>query len=376
MLLCNSLAGPTLMLMPSLAQQAGWLAMGLSQMAVAGTAATCGFMLLTAMRRMPGNSNFSVRVEFTDLVEFYMYPMWYNLVMACFHAYNVLTLMTYIIQSGHTMDFLMLRLTGCAYGLEMFPTPGVICGTQLDSSTPFGETFVLSASLVFVALICVPFSLMRLEDNVLLQWLAIIGLTVIASIWVWVLVHQPLFPSPLPMATTAQGPLISTLLFNYGFVLALPSWANEKKPGVSAGVTFGLSLTYIVFVYTAIGIIGGMAFAPYFHTAETLFSKLNGTGSTLAQLAVISYPILQNYTTIPVLIIVLRYNLIKSGLLLEPVTSVAAVVLPWMISIPFYTGDGFALISKYGGICVSLVINFVVPLAVYILSRGREQMSE
>lgn len=370
MLLINNLAGPTIVSMPALAQEAGWLSIALVQGIVAVFACACGYMLLDAMRRMPGNSNFEQRIEFTNLASCYLPHKAYMFVMLCYHANSILSLMSLIIQSGQVIDYLILNLNGCAPGLALHGTggPSYVCGTRTDSVTPFGDMMVMSSAMVIVGVICAPFAVKNLDDNVILQYLAILGLSVMSVVWVAILVSEPDFPTPLPAMTTMQGGLIGTVLFNFAFTSTLPSWINEKRPDVSVFASFAVTMGYVLVVYTGIGIIGGMAYKPFYTTDENLFSKLNAGGSKLGQVTVTAYPMLQNFTSIPVFSILIRYNLVQSGLSSGMATFIA-VVVPWILSIAFYTGSGFDTISEIGGLATSSVINFIVPAVLYVSAR-------
>ncbi|OLQ12865.1 hypothetical protein AK812_SmicGene3195 [Symbiodinium microadriaticum] len=90
------------------------------------------------------------------------------------------------------------------------------------------------------------------------------------------------------------------------------------------------------------------------------------------------YPILQNFTSIPVLAIFIRYNLQASGLSRGLATFVAFGV-PWLLSIPFYTGRGLDAIAETGGLATSSVINFLVPSVAALrawLAMPREKICE
>ncbi|CAK0875004.1 unnamed protein product [Prorocentrum cordatum] len=187
-------------------------------------------------------------------------------------------------------------------------------------------------------------------------------------VWVAILVSEPDFPTLLPAMTTMQGGLIGTVLFNFAFTSALPSWVNEKRPEVSVFASFALTMGYVLVVYTVIGIVGGMAYKPFYTTDENLFSKLNAGGSKLGRVTVTAYPMLQNFTSIPVFSILTRYNLVQSGLS-DGMATFIAVVVPWILSIAFYTGSGFNSISEIGGLATSSVINFIVPAALYASAR-------
>jgi len=371
-LLANNLAGPTVALLPALAQEAGWLAMVAVMIILAVVSTLCGVALLEAMRVIPGNQNFGLRVEYTDLVRQYLPNPWGKLTMLCYHVYLIMTLMTYIISTAQVIDFASLDAFGCAYGLELGPAFRGVCGTAKDSSTPFGEALILPASFVAGAVICTPFAIRNLDDNVTLQVMAIGGFTVIAAVWVLIFAArlEARGPTALSLVTASQGPLWGVLLFNFAFMSTLPSWVNEKKPSVSAGWSFFFTMSYIVIVYSAVGILGGLAYAPYFETDATLFSKLNASGSRLAQFTVFAYPVLQNFTSIPVFSILIRYNLVRSGVG-RWIAIAIAVPLPWVASVLFYTGKGFETISEFGGLVTSSVVNFLVPTAMFALSRQR-----
>merc|ERR1712032_45774 len=117
-----------------------------------------------------------------------------------------------------------------------------------------------------------------------------------------------------------------------------------------------------------IGIVGGMAFLPFFAAGdETLFSKLNATGSQLARITVALYPLLQNLTSIPVFSILMRYNLLKMGCGYY-VAVFLAVVAPWVLSVPFYGSGGFQEIAQVGGMFVSPLVNLFIPAAMFYCS--------
>jgi len=207
---------------------------------------------------------------------------------------------------------LILDMNGCTPGFAL--GSGYLCGARTDSNTPFGDGLVLSSSMLVVALICVPFCMKNLDDNVVLQYIAICGLVVMSSIWIFLLTSEPTFPTPLPVATSSQSRLLGTVLFNFAFTSALPSWVNEKRPGVSISTSFTMTMVFVVGIYSVIGVVGGMAYKPFYETDQDLFSKLNAGGSKLGKVTVTAYPMLQNFTSIPVFSILIRYNLLQSGL--------------------------------------------------------------
>eukprot|EP00929_Paragymnodinium_shiwhaense_P057099 TRINITY_DN28571_c0_g1_i1.p1 TRINITY_DN28571_c0_g1~~TRINITY_DN28571_c0_g1_i1.p1 ORF type:complete len:409 (-),score=33.81 TRINITY_DN28571_c0_g1_i1:137-1363(-) len=374
--LINNLAGPTVVLLPALVQQAGWLPMVFFMVLLAVLSAICGHMLLRTMRMMPGNSDLERRVEYTDMARHYLPWPVATFAVGAYFAYIVITVMTYIISSAHVVDFAIADAFGCAPGLQLLPSPGVLlCGNSQDSSTPFGNAeglVVLPASFAIVALVCLPFAVRNLDDNVMLQGFAVGGLTFIAVAWLALFCNRlnTRSATSLQAIGISQEGLLGALLFNFAFMSTLPSWANEKMPGVSVSCVFLMTMVYVVVLYSAIGIVGALAYAPYYHTDQTLFSKLSASGSAVGMASVVAYPILQNFTSIPVLSIMLRYNLMQTAVP-SGLASFLAILVPWLLSIPFYAGSGLQTLAVTGGMGVSSIVNFIVPLALYIVAcRG------
>jgi len=309
-------------------------------------------------------------VEFTDIVRYYLPRPWASLVMVSYHVYLILTLVSYVISSAQVIDFASLDALGGAYGFQLWPELGGVMGVDETSSTPFGPgLIVVPLSFVIVGLVCVPFAVKNLDDNIVLQVVAIVGLTTMSAIWLWFFGTRIAENgrTGLPAVTAAPGDLFSTMLFNFALACTLPSWLNEKKDDVSVGQCLFWSMSYVVIVYSLIGIVGGLAYAPYYETDQTMFSKLNASGSALSRATVLVYPVLQNFTSIPVFAVLVRYNLIQDGVPYLLATFIA-VMFPWIMSVFFYTGKGFARISETGGLATSSVVNFVLPIALYCLA--------
>lgn len=374
MLIANNTAGPTISLMPGLTQEAGWLPCILVMVTLAFVSAVCGNMLLDAVRRMPGNWDFSERVEFADILKHYLHPVVYCLGMCCFTAYLILTLMTYIIQTSQVIDYAFLDGFGCAFGLDF--TKGFRCGTVEDSSTPFGDGVVLSVSLVLLAVMCGPMASKNLDDSIVAQVVAMGGLVVLAFSWLGLLCHRADFPTFdwLPAATPNLKGLISTMLFNFAFLSSLPSWACEKKPEVSVNLVFFLSLSFVVVIYTTLGIVGALALPPPRH-GENLFSQLNNDGG-FSSATVLVYPILQNFTSIPVFAIILRYNVMRLTSCGVRTATVIAFGVPWLLSVLFYTGKGFQNIAEFGGLTFSAIVNFGFPVLLFFIANVKFPLKE
>jgi len=59
----------------------------------------------------------------------------------------------------------------------------------------------------------------------------------------------------------------------------------------------------------------------------------------LADVSVYAFPEVVLVSSIPVFSIIVRYNILESGLMGKHWANVFSVLLPWIIAVPFYTGN-------------------------------------
>ena len=86
-----------------------------------------------------------------------------------------------------------------------------------------------------------------------------IGLAVCLLLWLIQFLVLGLEPSRLPATGSGYGSVLSVVVFNFGFIMTIPSWLNEKKPEVDASKTVWISVIMSLIVFLALGIIGAMA---------------------------------------------------------------------------------------------------------------------
>lgn len=91
-----------------------------------------------------------------------------------------------VIPIAQIKDIAMRDLFDCRPGFEIFTLP-FICGKDYTDVTPFGDSsygIIISLGLVLLGIGCLTFSInSSLNDNILLQWFADVGLLFIPIIW-------------------------------------------------------------------------------------------------------------------------------------------------------------------------------------------------
>ncbi|ETO07425.1 hypothetical protein RFI_29959 [Reticulomyxa filosa] len=223
------MAGPALVLLPSLFQEAGYLPVSIVLIITAILSGIDGWMLTEALRRIPGNHDLSLHAEYTSLLEHYLPKTAHKCCLMVYLLSLMSLLMSNIIQSAQVTDLAIRDMFGCSYGLELYGyhhesetthVMRLICGEIKHNITPFEDnSIVLSSGFILLGLICMMFSNKNLNDNIILQWIANIGLCVLVSIWLYVFSKQKTFDSHrIPFATWRFDHVLGVVLFNFAFI--------------------------------------------------------------------------------------------------------------------------------------------------------------
>ena len=77
--------------------------------------------------------------------------------------------------------------------------------------------------------------------------------------WVGVFFQEGLKPALMPAFGGHYGSVLSVVIFNFGYVMTLPSWLNEKKPDVPIHRSIWLAVTIAVVLFLILGIFGGLS---------------------------------------------------------------------------------------------------------------------
>jgi len=380
-MLINNILGPGIANFPGMFQQAGWLPPLLTIAVCALSSLVSGELLVMAMRRMPGNSNFENRVEYSTLCRHYFPQRCATVCIIVFQLAMFSANISNIVQTSQVFDSTIDAIFGDSCAMELYPRPfHFFCGTSTSDITPFGTgKIVLSIGALTVAVGSLPLGYWNLDDNMVVQNIAMLFIIMSLAGWLTVFCILGLDPVRVPAARPAHGigslqGLGGTILFNFMFISTLPSWVCEKHPSVTAGFVVTWSLVAASVIFAFVGIFGAMAFPEYWHSDNTILSELHHIeGSPAlrfsAQLAVDVYAVAANLSSIPIFSIMMRYNLIEQGTLGPKAAGFVAVVLPWVASVMLYCGTGFDKTVQFAGTFTSSIVNLIVPSLFFIASQ-------
>jgi uncharacterized membrane protein YGL010W len=267
-------------------------------------------------------------------------------------------------------DNLLIRIARRTCGIQVYPTAAFVCvSEQLPSASPFSGTLIMSTGALLAMMLIVPLCLLNLSENIWLQVGSCILILLIFVQWIVTFFQHGLDTSRVPAVGSDMSQTFGSILFNYAFITAVPSWANAKQSHVSPHKTVGSNVLLMTTLFVLVSVLGGMAFAiPENSTMIQAVSSFPDV-TTLSQIAGYTFPIAALVTSIPINMIVLRYNLIQSKTCRKAWANVLAGGLPWLVAIPCMTGSGLTNAVGWSSLFLVSSANFVIPFVLYIYSK-------
>ncbi|CAE7720397.1 unnamed protein product [Symbiodinium pilosum] len=383
--LLNNILGPGIANFSSLYQQSGWLPPTLLVLVCVASSIFSGAMLLASMRAYPNNQDFDVRVEYGTLCRYYFPSKAAKFFQGLFQLAMLTANISNIIQTAQVFDYFFDTVFGDSCALMFYPSfMHGFCQTSNEDVTPFGAgKVVLSLGMGTVGLVSIPLGYWNLEDNVKVQNAALVVILLSILLWVLIFFALGLEAERVPAVGTSLHNMGGTILFNFMFISTVPSWVCEKKPGVPPLRTILGTLVLAVLGYLLVGVIGGMAFEPYFMTDNTLLSQLNHISPqdasplvrSTAFVTVQAYAISANLASIPIFSILMRYNLIESKVVGSKVAGAASVLVPFGVAVLLYTGEGFKNAIDFSGTFTSSFVNLMAPSLFFLSALKQPQQT-
>ncbi|KAG0312432.1 hypothetical protein BGZ99_009523 [Dissophora globulifera] len=372
------MTGPGLVTLPIVAQSAGWLPTLLAFMIIGILSTLSSLFICEAMTEVPGNEHFQSNVEFSNLILCFFGKRYHLLVqIICFLAMQTTNIAS-IAVSAQLFDNLIIKIFHRTCGIQVHPSFGLICvSEQLPTASPFTGVMVMTAGVLLSFSMVLPLGLLKLSENIWVQLVSFVLILLIVLQWIVTFFIHGLDTTLVPTVGPDISQTFGNILFNYAFITTVPSWANAKQPSVSIHktVSWGVGITTVIYVMVAI--LGGMAYQ-----IPANSSLIQAIGSSpdvtiLSQITGYAFPIAALIASIPINIIVIRYNLIQSGACSLLWANVLSGVLPWIVAIPCMTGSGLTTVINWSSLILVSTANFIIPFVLYIYSkRHREKLNK
>eukprot|EP00040_Diaphanoeca_grandis_P030813 m.182974 g.182974 ORF g.182974 m.182974 type:complete len:581 (+) comp32140_c0_seq2:152-1894(+) len=432
-LLVNNITGPGVPQLPNLFAESGWLVPVVLFLIVWAMSSLSATMYCEAMRRIPGNEHFRGRAEYTSIAAYYFGRSGYIAAQiglnGALQSLNIVSVM----QSAQVMDRALAEVAGQSCGINISPFTyysenhtAIEGGTSIWNCVdteqlsaimpnPWGCHLIVSAGYLITLGMAIPAGIFNLDDNMILQVIAF-GLTICCWL-IWL--SACFFTTEDPDYNTAftnwtldaintndgygsQAAVLGTVLFNFGFVTTIPSWVNEKKPGVSVNKSVWIATTVCIFVFFLIGLPASLNYRdylqgpatgtckhaveidPHFNCANDLMSvllnkklqpKASNASLMLMKVSVYLFPIVAIVSSIPVFSIVIKYNCLENGW--SKSSAVAwGVFFPWMVAVPLlYMPDALSQFITFSSLIFVSFTDFIVPWCLYIIMVRKQTQS-
>ncbi|KAF9546498.1 hypothetical protein EC957_009712 [Mortierella hygrophila] len=369
LLICNT-TGPGAVSLPLIAQSAGWVPTIIGFALVGVLSYLSCMFVCEAMTEVPGNERHQANIEFSNMVVCFFGRRYQAVVqIICFLALQT-TIIASIAICAQLFDNLLIQIAHRTCGIQVYPNVAFVCvSEQLPAASPFSGNLITSTGALVAMILIVPLCLLNLSENIWLQVGSSMVILLIFVQWIVTFFQRGLDTSRVPAVGADLSQTFGSILFNYAFITAIPSWANAKQSHVSAHKTVGTDVTLMTTLFALVSVLGGMAYAiPENSTMIQAITSSSGV-TTLSQIAGYTFPIAALVTSIPINMIVLRYNLIQSKTCRKAWANVITGGLPWLVAIPCMTGSGLTTVVGWSSLFLVSSANFVIPFLLYIYSK-------
>jgi hypothetical protein len=343
---------------------------------IGGLMGIISMYLSKAVSLLPGNQHFRKRIEFNELANA-VFPKWlYIITMVCllfnFQATNI----SAIVVSAQTMDNTILAIAKKTCAIILYPAESPMCieadGTSSVTDSPFGDKYVISIGYIVTLALTVPLGFINLEDNMWVQQGGFVLLVFCIFAWVAQFFSTGLSASNMPVNDfSGWGPVLSTVVFNFGFMSTIPSWLNEKAPHVSVAKASWVSVVISGVMFLVLGIFGGYSLNVGNNLdllAGIVGLEESSAIHTTAVVACYIFPTAALLSGIPVFSIIVRYNLLSEGV---PAiwANLFAVVFPWVVALAFYSGNLLSNLITWSSAVLFVLLNCTFPVLIYYVRK-------
>ncbi|CAB4424326.1 unnamed protein product [Rhizophagus irregularis] len=316
-LLVSEMIGPGLVTIPILFETAGLITPLIMFSVAVMLACSSALLLVEALSSIPGNEKFQKKIEYISLFSILIDNKILRIIsyLILFLSVESMIIAT-IALTSQAFDAILVRFVGSTCGIGLYPDKGWICVQNLNNfNSPFGDRLMfVTGGFMITFILVIPMAICNLGENVKIQILSFISLIIVIIIWIIACIMNGLSPNRIPLIGNDHSLLVGTVLFNYAFIITVPSMVNDLNQDVSIRKVIWISVGITTLTYILIGLFGAMAF--HFELISNLISEIRSSKihNIFTDIATLLFPLGGLLASIPADTIVLRYNLVRSEL--------------------------------------------------------------
>ncbi len=232
-----------------------------------------GTLFAQALAEIPGNRDYSLNVEYSNAFEIVIGRQFYVFAESLFVTACLIQCTTGIVQAAQSLDsFFASYLLGQTYALQLIPSIEFISWSEdscvkgasigaLAKCVPFLEdgSLVLTLGFAVVTLIFLPLGMQNLKETIIVQLFSFCFLCAIMLRFHAEFIEQGLTET-VPLIGHDFSQLIGVVLFNFAYIITLPSWLIEKKTTVNPNSVIWCTTTFCSFLYITFGLFAALCF--------------------------------------------------------------------------------------------------------------------
>mmetsp|Transcript_30996 Transcript_30996/g.40927 ORF Transcript_30996/g.40927 Transcript_30996/m.40927 type:complete len:479 (-) Transcript_30996:457-1893(-) len=383
-LIVNNVNGPGMLELPALFQHAGWLPCTLFLVLACAISSILSVMFSESIAKVPGNSQFCRRMEFSSVFEHYMGPHWFYITQLFFFLFLFTQNIASIVSTAQSLDsYMASTLFGEAYALQFYPfrQMGFTTWKMPESCLKFGvqcavfadhgkDAMLVSLGYIVTMGLFLPLCFMNLEENITWQKVSFVVLCVMTvEFMIGLFLAGDFEAGNLPAWGFDLNNLPGLIVTNYAFGITMPSWLCEKRTDVPEKhcIWFSTILStgmYIMFSFVAASSMGKMPDNILNILASEKVDWVTRFCSGSFGLFIIGLGI-------PVFSVLMRYNLVVGGMCTPIAGQFYSSVLPFLISWTMYQGHVVLELLSWSGTLLSSLLNFYGPMFLVLIALHR-----
>ena len=346
----NTMNGPGLLALSSVFYRAGWVPAVATLFVAAVFTGYCVSLFAKVLQRED-------KVEFADLSERYLGETGRKATVGMLAMSLTLLAAAQIVVTAQAMDAVIVGAFGSSTAVTFYPSVSIIT-TTTDSLMPFPQgTYGISLGFVLDALLCTFLGRFDLQDNVHPQYIsaALIGAALVVLVLHFVNRRAGV---GIPAFGESYGELLGVAVFNFAFVIAVPSLFSDASSKKTFGDAMWNAVGAMFCVCVAVGATGAMYVGgpPSDNVLQTVYT--DPTSPFLARLAA------QCYCVGIALPIPVYHILCKRNIGMGAAGEILSVAMPWSLAFICYMQPWFAPLLNWSSLLCLGWINYTVPLLI------------
>ena len=377
---------------PAVFQSAGYVPCIFCLALVCVISSVCATLLCDAMARMPSNDSFEKRIEFSDLFLHFLGPKWFVVTQVAFYLCLLSQNVAAIVSTAQVLDSLMASfIIGRTYALQLSPEVTIIRWSDSDCAadnigacvpfSSYSDSLIVSEGYILCSILFMHFGLLNLEENIFMQIVSFGALVIITCAFLVCFCFEGdamTDQSSSEWSGTQRVPAfghiwrdcLGVVIFNFAFCVTIPSWVNEKLPGVNINKVIWSSTISSTLLYAAVGWLGGRAFSDVPDNMLLLLGS-RGAVDSITRFLSLLFGLTIIGLGIPIFCILMRYNLVVGGVCNNEGGLFFGGIFPWLISWLVYQGHGVLELLSWTGLILNGFIDFFCPaLVAFVAARS------